>query len=499
MRIRVLALCEGTYPYYRGGVSTWCHNLFSDLKDFDFYIFTVVGNPHISPKYRLPPNVKEMRTMPLWGTERIEEFDDTPAPIYMKRVLDTKRRIVEEEFIPPFKIILKEVMVGGRDLERLGGALHTLHHFSQRYDFKQAFKDPSTWEAFLEIMGGDPLYRNMKVLELINICRTIQHFLRVVTVRAPRVDICHVSAAAFTGILGIIQKIEYGTPYLLTEHGVYFRERILDLIGVKTSVSARIFWNNFYSAIVRANFFYADKIAPTSNFNMMWEERLGVPEEKVETIYNGVDIGKFTPRDEAIQEEGPATIVAVARIDKLKDIVNMVEAMKYVKEKKPEVKCRIFGPISDPDYYRLCLKTRERLNLSDAVVFEGPTMEPEKEMAKATVFVQPSLSEGFPYTVIEAMACGRPVVATDVGGVKEAIGDSGLLARARSPKELASKILKLLDHPELQRELSLKARMRVERLFSYKKFLEEYRRLYLELLTGKALLAQPLLTKAAAR
>ena len=496
MRIRVLALCEGTYPYYRGGVSTWCHNLFSDLRDFDFYLFTVVGNPHVSPKYKLPPNIRGVITMPLWGAERIEEFDDTPPSTYIKRILKTRGRIVEEEFIPPFKTILEEAMVGGRNLERLGKALHSLYRFSQVYDFKEAFKAPSTWDVFLEVMGRDPLYRNMKILELINICRTIQHFLRVVTVKLPRVDLCHSSAAAFAGIPGIIHKIEWGTPYLLTEHGVYFRERILDLIRGGFTVPAKIFWNNFYSAIVRVNFFYADKIAPVSNFNLRWEERLGVPRERIETIYNGVDLERFTPRGDG--EDDGSTIVVVARIDKLKDILNMVEAMEYVRREKPGVKCRIFGPVTDPHYYKLCLEMRERLGLTDIVSFEGPTLEPEKEMAKATIYVQPSLSEGFPYTVIEAMACGRPVVATDVGGVREALGDTGLLARARSPKDLASKILYLLDHPELRRELSLKARMRVEKLFSYKRFLEEYRRLYLELLTERVLKDQPILVKAVA-
>ena len=499
MRIRVLALCEGTYPYYGGGVSTWCHNLFSDLGDFDFYLFTVVGNPHVSTKYRLPSNVRELITLPLWGAEMIEEFGDTPTTTYVKRILATKKRVVEEEFIPSFRAIVQESMVGGRDLERLGRSLHNIHRFSQRYDYKRAFKEPSTWDAFIEIMTGDPLYRNMSVLDLVNACRTIQHFLRVVTVNPPRVDICHGSAAAFAGVLGIVQKIERGTPYLLTEHGVYFRERMLDLIRGRTSMPAKIFWNNFYSAIVRVNFFYADKIAPVSDFNMRWEEGMGVPRERIETIYNGVDLGKFAPVEEQGGDEEAATIVVVARIDKLKDIINMIQAMIYVKEKRSRAKCKIFGPVFDPDYFEICLKTRERLGLEDVVSFEGLTEEPEKEMAKASIFVQPSLSEGFPFTVIEAMACGKPVVATDVGGVREAIGDSGVIVKARSPKELASKILFLLDRPELRSELSVKARRRVERLFSYEKFLLEYRRLYLELLTGKAFDTQPIIIRAASR
>ncbi len=79
------------------------------------------------------------------------------------------------------------------------------------------------------------------------------------------------------------------------------------------------------------------------------------------------------------------------------------------------------------------------------------------------------------------MACGKPVVDTDVGGVKEVLGDAGIVVPPTSSKELADAILRILEDGELRRRLGERGRERVLKLFTYRRFLEEYRRLYLEI------------------
>ena len=91
-----------------------------------------------------------------------------------------------------------------------------------------------------------------------------------------------------------------------------------------------------------------------------------------------------------------------------------------------------------------------------------------------------SISEGLPYTVLEAMATGRPVVATDVGGVGEAVGDAGLLVPPRNPSAMAAACVQLLANAEERRALGQAARARVVDLFTAKAAFQTYRRLYRE-------------------
>ncbi len=97
------------------------------------------------------------------------------------------------------------------------------------------------------------------------------------------------------------------------------------------------------------------------------------------------------------------------------------------------------------------------------------------------VIVLTSISEGLPYTVLEGMACGRPVIATDVGGVGEAVGDAGLLVPPRNPSAVAAACVRLLTDADERRTLGQAARERVERLFTAKQSFQTYRSAYQEL------------------
>src|SRR3989442_5227610 len=72
--MRVLFLVSGVYPHYMGGVSTWADQLVRGMPEHEFHIVSVVSNPHVEVRYPLPSNVKEMILVPLWGTEKPEEY-----------------------------------------------------------------------------------------------------------------------------------------------------------------------------------------------------------------------------------------------------------------------------------------------------------------------------------------------------------------------------------------------------------------------------------------
>ena len=116
------------------------------------------------------------------------------------------------------------------------------------------------------------------------------------------------------------------------------------------------------------------------------------------------------------------------------------------------MRLRLFGsaPAGAEGYLQSCRDLAAELGLADAVGFEGRVEEIRDAYAAGSVVVLSSISEGFPYTLIEAMTCGRACVATDVGGVSEALGDTGRLVPPRDPEAMAAACLELLGDAELR-------------------------------------------------
>ena len=108
----------------------------------------------------------------------------------------------------------------------------------------------------------------------------------------------------------------------------------------------------------------------------------------------------------------------------------------------------------------------------------GKTTEPEKVYSIADVVVLSSIAEGFPYSIIEAMACRRPIVATDVGGIREALEGCGLLVRSRHPFELGNAIVTLLKNRDLREQLASAAFKRVHERFTVDQCISTYRNEY---------------------
>ncbi|MFQ5884863.1 MAG: GT4 family glycosyltransferase PelF, partial [Thermoplasmata archaeon] len=329
------------------------------------------------------------------------------------------------------------------------------------------------------LMLENEFLSSLNMYQSINLLRTLGRFLRVLAYRPERTDLCHSAIASVTGLMGIMAHYEYGTPNILTEHGVYYRERLLDLINQPLQFQAKFLWENFYKALARMNYHFAEKIYPVCSFNSRWQQEFGIPESKIEVVYNGVDSHIFCPMDIPRKSKDP-TVTAVIRIDRLKDAVNLVTAMKYVVREIPEAKCLIYGPSPDKDYAKLCLKVRKELGLEQVVRFMGYTTEPEKAYNTGDVVVMSSISEGFPFALIEAMASGKAIVATDVGGMAEALGDTGVLVPSRSPRQLGGAMIKLLNDAGLREELGNRARDKSVECYSIHGFVQRYWEIYHE-------------------
>jgi glycosyltransferase involved in cell wall biosynthesis len=125
------------------------------------------------------------------------------------------------------------------------------------------------------------------------------------------------------------------------------------------------------------------------------------------------------------------------------------------------VRFTIAGAVADEPYYRRCLTLRHRLGLDDVVAMGEASSDVARVYRSADVILLTSISEAFPYSVLEAMSCGRAVVASDVGGVGEALEGCGVLVKPRDEESFAVELRRLLDDPALRRRLGEAARARV--------------------------------------
>jgi glycosyltransferase involved in cell wall biosynthesis len=204
-----------------------------------------------------------------------------------------------------------------------------------------------------------------------------------------------------------------------------------------------------------------------------------VPADKIKVIYNGVDPKRFHP---AVPAEagghGRPTIVNVGLIFPLKGQLGLIEAAALVRQRVPDVQVLMYGSPSDEEYYQQCRRRVAELNLEETVVFAGPTTEPWTAFQEATVVAMASVSEAFPYAVIEAMLCGAAIVATDTGGVSEAVGDGGVVVPPLDPRRMADALVSLIDDPARRGELGVRATARARANFTQARFLDGYRRAY---------------------
>jgi glycosyltransferase involved in cell wall biosynthesis len=311
--------------------------------------------------------------------------------------------------------------------------------------------------------------------------RLLCQLLQPLALPIPRCDVAHSSAAAFCGLPCIISKLKHGVPFLLTEHGVYIREQYLALRRSIEAPFIRQFMCRLVNRVASLNYRYADLVSPVCAYNARWEEWWGVPRSRIRVIFNGADPDLFSP--------GPANkparpvVCTIGLIYPLKGQLDLSAAAALVRERVPDVEFRLYGAPSDEEYYQACRQRVAELDLGNTVYFAGQTPTPSLVLREADVVAMTSISEGFPYSIIEAMLTGAAIVATDVGGVREALADTGVLAAPRQPREIADAIVMLLESPELRRGLGNAARARALQHFSEHTFADGYRQAYGDLVS----------------
>lgn len=228
----------------------------------------------------------------------------------------------------------------------------------------------------------------------------------------------------------------------------------------------------------------ADRMVCVSEDSRRLCRHEGVDPRSTHRIWNGIDPDHFSFKGPSAR--GPA--VFVGRLSIEKDVATLLKATAMIVGTHPTFRLQIAGAGScRTDLSALA----DSLGLKGHVDFLGNVSDIAELLGRASMFVLPSLTEGLPLTVLEAMACGLPVVATRVGGTPEAVehGVSGLLCEPQVPGQLAQAMQRLWNDPALGRKMGLAGRQRVTERFDVRTMVSRYESLYEEVLGGSIALA----------
>lgn len=213
-----------------------------------------------------------------------------------------------------------------------------------------------------------------------------------------------------------------------------------------------------------------------------------LPPEKVVTLHNGIDLSRFIPIPPAekallrvslgIPAEAPV-LITVAVLRPPKGIHFLLEALPDILNVVPETRYLIVG---DGDHREKLKSIAAEKGVSDRVIFAGTRRDIPQLLAIADIFVLPTLTEALPTVLAEAMAAGKPIIASHVGGVPEMVDDgrNGLLIPPAAPRELTGACLKLLENPERAQEMGRAGRQIVAERFDIRRQVRRLEELYLD-------------------
>ena len=485
---RVLLTTEATYPFHWGGLSTWCQALVRELPEIDFSLLAISDSPFAFPRFDRPSNLVEFRRVPLWGVRRAWELATPASHDVRGRRRRTTEAAVEHGFLPAYKVLLGQLLGEDGDDVALAGALHQIHRFCLDYDYDTAFRSRCVWNTLdSEVSEHFPPLAEalgycetlVTLAELTSASQWIYHWLFPLSQPIPEVEVAHATMGGLCSMMAVVCKLEQGAGFLLSEHGIYLRECYLAEHASRGSLLGKVLKLAFARRMTELAYAYADAIAPCCDYNHRWEERIGVESRRIHTAYYGIDADLWPPAERA--ENDTPVVVWAGRIDPLKDVETLLTAAAVVKRARPDVRFLLYGaaPAGNERYHQRCLALRSELGLEETVSFEGFSSNTAEAFAEADLVVLSSISEGFPFSTLEAMLCRRAVVATAVGGISEQITpECGRLVRPRDPDALGAAILDVLADPKTCEALADAARERASSLFGIERFRTTHRAIY---------------------
>lgn len=465
--MRICMILEGSYPFVFGGVSSWTHQYIQAMKEHEFVLWCIGAQSKDRDKfkYELPENVVEVHQVFLDDALRMQFSKGRVR--FSEKELQVLESLISEE-TTDWDIIFKLFQ------KKKVNPISTLMSAQFLDIVKNVCKKKYPYVSFADYFHT---VRSMMLPELY-----------LLTQKVPQADLYHATATGYSGILGSLGKWKYHKPFILTEHGIYTREREEELLRAKWVVpSFRKQWIGLFYNFSNCAYSHADKVTSLYEVASKMQQSLGCASEKLRVIGNGVHYERFRnipPKE----PEDWVSIGAVVRIAKIKDIKTMIYAFAELKTRMEHVRLYILGDVDDKEYKEECTNLIDMLQIKD-IIFTGPVNVIEY-MEKFDFTILTSISEGQPLSVLESFAAGRPAVTTDVGCCRELIygrsddtlGQAGFLVLPMHKEELANAMERMCRDATMRQRMGRIGQQRVEQYYTHEISMNKYKELYREVM-----------------
>jgi glycosyltransferase involved in cell wall biosynthesis len=495
--LSVLLSTLDTYPFAKGGVSTWCDILCHKLPQVDFTLYIITYRREALSQYEIPSNVKKLLYVPTTSARKSGTYIMKNLPFFQdkpRKNMPTES-VIEAEFVPHLRRLLQGILKPEPGVAQYGQVIYDLWRYFHCYDWDTSWRSPIARHSFAEEAkrcyaeqprdfspGG--VLSNFDLSTARNLIRS-----RLLPLNAPvpETSIVHSSNAGFIGGLpGIIAKQAYGTPFIVTEHGVFLRENYLSVTSTQLTPFGKYFLMSMAKFMCRLNYTCSDIISTTSHFNRRWEIRSGADPDKIKVVYNGVSPSVFVPKPKPPKTANRPTVVAVTKLAPIKDIETMIRSAAVARRSIPNIHYLIYGSVTvNRLYAEKCFRLAAELNLGDTLKFCGFKGRSAELYNQGDISVISSVSESCPYALLESMSCARPVASTDVGDIKKILRGFGITVPPRNPEALGQAVVKLLKEDDLRLQLGRKARQAILTKYSDSMTVDSYWRLYHRLASAK--------------
>jgi glycosyltransferase involved in cell wall biosynthesis len=304
-------------------------------------------------------------------------------------------------------------------------------------------------------------------------------------IRENKIDLIHAHFTYPEGLAGLSAKMKTGRPLIVTVHGY-------DILS-EPSLGYGVRLNKRIDAITRRVLNSADAVVAASSATFKEASKIVDKPDKIYLIPNGVDVERFNPNLDGAQIrrrlgiELRPVIFAMRLHEPVYGLEYLIRAVPLVTKKNDNAFFVIGG---DGTLRRFHEQLAVKLGVKEKIIFTGriPRAETPHYYAMSDMVVVPSLQEAFGLVVSEAMACGKPVIGTRVGGIPDQIidGHNGFLVQPRDPREIAEKVLWFINNPEEAKRMGMNGRKIVEEKYNVDKRSDQIISLYSLLLDGGA-------------
>lgn len=482
----VCLLVEGAYPYVRGGVSSWLHQLIQEQSHLTFHLVSLVAkHPTEAPVFDTPSNLLSLNHVVL------------QEPVQGNRFFIGEKRLCQA-----LEPCLKGFLTRG-GLFELQELMAVLQPVKKKVGRRQLLNSSHTWEMLLRIYNDS--MPDTSFLNFFWTCRAILSGLySTLLTPLPPASAYHAISTGYAGLLVARAKLETGASALITEHGIYTNERRIELTmadwlyegsehryAIDSSQEDLVsLWMNAFESYARSCYQACDRITTLYRGNQVLQFRDGADPGKAEIIPNGVNITRFSDIPRCSSSQRKQTVALIGRVVSIKDVKTFIRAAGLLKNRRPDVQFWLLGPTDEePDYYAECETLVNQLGLVSNFEFKGQVQLTEY-LGKLDCIVLTSVSEAQPLVILEAGAAGVPVVSTDVGSCREMLegtafpeddfGQGGYITDVAAPLETCNALDQLLADDDKRARYGESLRLRVEKYYNADLISQRYAGLYEE-------------------